>query len=129
MAGAKASVAPHMEAAPPPTDVPPPEVAQQPDLAGTLLKAEHFLGPDLRLQAMTDGTFCLVTSSATTPVGRATFDTLLASHQAKSRRDYSSYSPLLILRLVSPVRENIPRIRVEGGRGDGLLTQHGSKAT
>ena len=73
-----------------PTDVPLPEVQQQPDLAGTLLKVEHFLGPDLRLQAMTDGTFCLVASTATTAVDRTTYDSLLARNQAKSAASISS---------------------------------------
>ena len=73
-----------------PTDVPFPEIAQQPELAGTLLRAEHFLGPDLRLQAMTDDTFCLVTSAATAVVDRTTYDSLLANHQAKSAASISS---------------------------------------
>ena len=90
MAEADQSAAPGMASDAAPTDVPLPEIPQQPDLAGTLLRAEHFLGPDLRLQAMTDGTFCLVTSTATTAVDRTTYDSLLASNQAKSAASISS---------------------------------------
>ena len=90
MAEADQTVAPGMASDAAPTDVPLPEIAQQQDLAGTLLKAEHFLGPDLRLQAMNDDTFGLVTSAATTLVDRTTYDSLLASHQAKSAASISS---------------------------------------
>ena len=89
MAGADATVAPNMSSEPSPSDVPLPEIPQQPELAGNLLRAEHFIGPDL-LQAMTDGTFCLVTSAVTTMVDRTTYDSLLIGHSSKPAASISS---------------------------------------
>ena len=90
MTDADQTAAPGMAADAAPTDVPLPDIPQQPDLAGTLFRAEHFLGPDLRLQAMNDGTFSLVTSTATTTVDRTTYDSLLISQQTKSAASISS---------------------------------------
>ena len=90
MAEAEAPAAATMASEPSPTDVPLPEIPQQPELAGTLLRAEHFIGPDLRLQAMTDGTFCLVTSAATTAVDRTTYDSFLLGHSSKPAAAVSS---------------------------------------
>ena len=90
MAAADAPAAANMASEPSPSDVPLPEIPQQPELAGTLLRAEHFIGPDLRLQAMTDGTFCLVTSAATTAVDRTTYDSLLIGHSSKPSASISS---------------------------------------
>ena len=86
MADADQTAAPGMASDAVPTDVPLPDIPREPDLAGTLLRAEHLLGPDLRLQAMNDGTFCLVTSTATTTVDRTTYDPLLVSQQTISLR-------------------------------------------
>ena len=90
MADADAPNAAAMASEPSPTEVQLPEIEQQPELAGTLLRAEHFIGPDLRLQAMTDGTFCLVTSAATTPVDRTTYGPLLIGHSSKPAASISS---------------------------------------
>ena len=90
MADADAPAAANMASEPLPSDAPLPEIPQQPELAGTLLRAEHFIGPDLRLQAMTDGTFCLVTSAATTAVDRTTYDSLLIGHSSKPAASISS---------------------------------------
>ena len=90
MADADQTAAPGMASDAVPTVVPLPDIPQQPDLAGTLLRAGHFLGPDLRLQAMNHGTFSLVTSTATTTVDRTTYDSLLISQQTKSAASISS---------------------------------------
>ena len=86
MAGADdTAAAESMDAPPVPTGPEVPPIQQDPGLAGTQLLTEIPIGPDLRLQALTSGKCHFVNEFTISERDRATYDSLLSSHQTKAR--------------------------------------------
>ena len=123
MSGADDTVAAdHMEAPAVPTGPALPPIQQDPGLAGTQLLTEIPIGPDLRLQALTNGTFNLVNQFTTSEIDRATYDSLLSSHHTKARTtDLSLASD--VTGLASKVSVKSEEDAIEWGDIDPQLAQ------
>ena len=116
------AAADHMEAPAVPTGPALPPIQQDPGLAGTQLLTEIPIGPDLRLQALTNGTFNLVNQFTTSEIDRATYDSLLSSHQTKARTTHLSLASD-VTGLASKVSVKSEEDAIEWGDIDPQLAQ------